>query len=58
METKIYSLKEFSEKIGISRSTLRRWDKKNVFKAYRTPSNYRFYTEEQVKEYWKKAKGE
>ena len=43
-----YKVGEFAEKIGVSVSTLQRWDRTNVLKSRRTPTNQRFYTEEQL----------
>ena len=43
--------KEVSERLGVSVKTLQRWDNEGVFKAYRTPTNRRYYTEEQIREY-------
>lgn len=42
-----YKPKEFSELIGVSIKTLQRWDKKGILKAFRTPTNRRYYTIEQ-----------
>ncbi|NJO95612.1 MAG: IS607 family transposase, partial [Pleurocapsa sp. CRU_1_2] len=39
---------EFAEQIGVSVETLRRWDRTGKLKAKRTPSNHRFYTEEDL----------
>ncbi len=39
---------EFAEKIGVSVETLRRWDRTGKLKAKRTPSNHRYYTEEDL----------
>ena len=51
----IYKPSEFAEKIGISVITLQRWDKTGVLLANRTPTNRRFYTEEQLLEYLQNA---
>lgn len=34
--------------LGISRDTLRRWEKRGQLKAVRSPSNRRFYTKNQL----------
>lgn len=47
----MYKPKEFSELIGVSVKTLQRWDDNNKLKAYRTPTNRRYYTYEQYLEY-------
>ena len=53
---KTFKPNEFAREIGVSIKTLHRWDKANILKAYRTPSNFRFYTQEQLDEYWQKSK--
>ena len=45
------SPKEFSQRIGISVKTLQRWDNADKLKAYRSPTNRRFYTEDQYNEF-------
>lgn len=42
----IYKPGEFAKKIGRSVSTLQKWDRANKFKARRTATQRRFYTEE------------
>ncbi|MGF1539089.1 MAG: MerR family transcriptional regulator [Pleurocapsa sp.] len=39
---------EFAEQIGVSVETLRRWDRTKKLPAKRTPSNHRYYTEEDL----------
>ena len=51
MENNNYKPKEFSELIGVSVKTLQRWDNDNKLKAYRTPTNRRYYTYEQYLKY-------
>lgn len=46
-----YKPKEFAKMIGVSVKTLQRWDKDNVLKAYRTPKDRRYYTDEQYCNY-------
>lgn len=43
---KLYTVSEFAEKLGVSVSTLRAWDKEGKLVALRTPTNKRRYTEE------------
>lgn len=43
-----YKVGEFAEKIGVSVSTLQRWDRTNVLKSRRTPTNQRYYTDEDL----------
>lgn len=45
------SPKEFSQRIGKSVKTLQRWDREKILIAHRTPTNRRFYTEDQYNEY-------
>lgn len=52
MSTKpTYKLNEFAELVGVSVKTLQRWDKSGKLKAYRTPTDRRYYTHEQLLEY-------
>ena len=44
----IYKVGEFSEKVGVSISTLQRWDRTNILKSRRTPTNQRYYTDEDL----------
>ena len=46
-----YSPKQFGKRIGKSVNTLQKWDRKGIFKAYRSPTNRRYYTHEQYLEY-------
>lgn len=39
---------EFAEELGISVETLRRWDRTGKLPAKRTPSNHRYYTQEDL----------
>ncbi|WP_020403438.1 DNA methyltransferase [Gracilimonas tropica] len=44
------SISEAAEKLGVSKETLRRWDKSGKFKSHRHPiNNYRVYTVTQIK---------
>lgn len=45
--TKNYKPKEFAELLNVSVKTLQRWDRDGKLKAYRAPSNRRYYTYEQ-----------
>ncbi len=44
---KNYKPSEFAELIGVSVKTLQRWDRENILKSYRTPTNRRYYTYDQ-----------
>ena len=46
-----YKPQEFAEMIGVSVKTLQRWDKGGKLKAYRTPTNRRYYTHKQYVDY-------
>ena len=48
---KNYSVGEFSKLIGVSIKTLQNWDRDGILTANRTPTNRRFYTEEQLNQY-------
>ena len=43
--------KEMAERLGVTDRTLQKWDKNGTFKAHRTPTNRRYYTEEQYLQY-------
>lgn len=42
-----YKPKEFADMLGVTVRTLQRWDCSGKLKAYRTPTDRRYYTEEQ-----------
>lgn len=44
-------LNEMAERLGVSARTLQRWDKDGVLVAQRSPTNRRYYTEEQYQNY-------
>ena len=46
-----YKPQEFAEMIGVSVKTLQRWDKGGRLKAYRTPTDRRYYTHKQYVDY-------
>lgn len=45
---KRYKVGEFAKLLNVTVKTLQNWDKQGTLKAYRTPTNQRFYTEEQL----------
>lgn len=47
----IFSPKQFGAMIGRAVITLQKWDRLGTLKAYRTPTNRRYYTHEQYLEY-------
>ena len=50
-----YKPKDFAKLIGVSVITLQRWDNAGILKANRTPTNRRFYTQEQYATYVKRT---
>ena len=48
-----YTTGEFAKKIGVCTRTLGRWDKSGVLVSHRTPTNRRFYTDEDLQKYQK-----
>lgn len=51
MSNNNYKPYEFAELINVSVRTLQRWDVEGTLKAFRTPTNRRYYTYEQYLEY-------
>ncbi len=47
MDKNIYSVGEFSKLVGKSVRTLQRWDKDGILDAHRSPTNRRYYTQDQ-----------
>lgn len=47
----IYKPHEMAEKLGVSVKTLQRWDVEGKLKALRTPTNRRYYTDDQYYAY-------
>jgi len=47
-ENKVIAIGEAASYLGISRDTLRRWEKRGRLKALRSPTNRRYYTKEQL----------
>lgn len=52
MSDGIYKPSEAAEKLGVTVKTLQRWDKTGKLIAGRTPTNRRYYTEEQIEAYF------
>lgn len=46
-----YKIGEMAEKLGVTVRTLQKWDKSGKFVAKRTPTNRRYYTEQQYLKY-------
>lgn len=45
---KIYNISQMADKLNVSVITLQRWDREGRLKAFRTPTNRRYYTQEQL----------
>lgn len=58
MKNNNYKPNEFAELLNISIRTLQRWDNEGKLKAFRTPTNRRYYTYEQYLKYKGIAKSE
>lgn len=52
---KLYTVSEFAELLNKKVKTLQKWDREGILKAYRTPTNRRYYTEAQYLEYTGKS---
>lgn len=48
---RLYAPREFGKLIGRSVATLQRWDRQGILKAYRSPTNRRYYTHTQYLQY-------
>src|SRR6266700_5128670 len=46
-----YSLKEFGKLIGRTTNTLQKWDRQGTLKVHRSPTNRRYYTNDQYLQY-------
>lgn len=44
----IYTISQFAKIVHKSVDTLKRWDRTSVLKAFRTITNRRYYTDEQI----------
>lgn len=50
-----YKASEFAKKIGVCTRTLWRWETAGLLVAHRTPTNRKYYTEEQLQKYLKQS---
>lgn len=41
-------IKDVSEKLGVSKATLRRWEAKGLIQAKRSPTGYRLYDKKEI----------
>ena len=48
MSMNTYKPKDFAKMLGVTVRTLQKWDVAGKLKAFRTPTNRRFYTQEQL----------
>lgn len=53
-----YKPQDFAEMLGVSVKTLQRWDREGKLKAFRTPSDRRYYTHKQYVDYMSEGKPE
>ena len=51
MSMNTYKPKDFAKMLGVTVRTLQKWDVAGKLKAFRTPTNRRFYTQEQLDVY-------
>ena len=51
-----YKPQDFAGMLGVSVKTLQRWDREGKLKAFRTPSNRRYYTHKQYVNYTNESK--
>ncbi|MBO8440930.1 MAG: helix-turn-helix domain-containing protein, partial [Firmicutes bacterium] len=54
--SKIYNLSQAAKILNVSKGTLQRWDRQGLFIAKRTNTNRRFYTEEDINNYFEDSK--
>jgi DNA-binding transcriptional MerR regulator len=55
---RLYAPRELARLIGRSVTTLQRWDRLGILKAYRSPTNRRYYTHTQYLEYRSREQSE
>ena len=51
----VFKPKDFAERIGVSVSTLQRWDRESIMPAKRTPTGRRYYTQSDVETYFRSS---
>jgi DNA (cytosine-5)-methyltransferase 1 len=52
--SKWISIGQAAKFVGVSRDTLRRWEKKGKLKPFRSPTNRRYYTKNQLQQLMEK----
>lgn len=50
-DIKVYKPKEFAKLINVTVGTLQRWDRTGILKAKRTPTDRRYYTNDDLVNY-------
>lgn len=58
MSKQNYKPNEFAQLLNVSVKTLQRWDRENILKAKRTPTNRRFYTYDQYLSYMNRSESD
>lgn len=56
MEEKLYNISETAAMLGVSKNTLRNWDKSGVFKSILTYGNHRRYRLSDIQSFQKDGK--
>lgn len=54
---KLLSVSEIADIINVSADTIRRWNRANLIRSYRSKNNYRLFVEEEVVRYYNKING-
>jgi len=57
MQNILLSVSEASNLLDVSPDTIRRWDKANLIKSYRSKNNYRLFNQEEIFRYHQKISG-
>lgn len=54
---KLYTARELANMLKVHIRTIHNWDNSGILKAYRTPTNRRYYTESQITDFLKLNNG-
>lgn len=57
IDNKLLTVSEAADIIGVSADTIRRWDRANLIRSYRSKNNHRLFVEEEVVRYFNKLNG-